>query len=128
VHEIRMILGNVAALSEPATTGIVPRQRVVPAIARSLTMIREDFSARRGKLSPVLLQAGQHSEVALIQYRAAEPLDVAGASTLLLFGSTVLRYGGTGKEKGQGDDDKDIIIHGNLCAICRAVNGGAAVS
>ena len=36
MHEIRMILGNVAALSEPATTGIVPRQRVVPVITRSL--------------------------------------------------------------------------------------------
>jgi hypothetical protein len=30
VHEIRMILGNVAALSEPAMTGIVPQQSVVP--------------------------------------------------------------------------------------------------
>jgi hypothetical protein len=99
VHEIRMILGNVAASSEPAMTGIVPRQCVVPAIARSLTMIGEDFSTRRCELLPVLLQAGQHSEIALIQYRTAVSLDVASASTLLLFGSTVLCHGGTGNEK-----------------------------
>ena len=38
----------------------------------------------------MLLEGGQHSEIALIQYRTAEPLDVASASALLLFGSTVL--------------------------------------
>jgi hypothetical protein len=62
-------------------------------------MICEDLSARHGKLFPVLLEAGQHSEVALIQYRTAISLDVAGASALLLFGRPVLRHGGTGKEK-----------------------------
>jgi hypothetical protein len=41
----------------------------------------------------VLLQAGQHREIALIKYRAAVPLHVAGACTLLLFGSSMLRHG-----------------------------------
>jgi hypothetical protein len=31
----------------------------------------------------MLLEAGQHSEIALIQYRTAVPLDVAGACALL---------------------------------------------
>jgi hypothetical protein len=48
---------------------------------------------------PVLLKACQHREIALIQYLAAVPLDVAGACMLLLFGSSVLRHGGTGKKK-----------------------------
>jgi hypothetical protein len=38
----------------------------------------------------VLLEADQHSEIAL-QYRTVVPLNVAGASALLLFGSVVLR-------------------------------------
>ena len=38
----------------------------------------------------MLLEGGEHSEIALIQYRTAEPLDVASASALLLFDSTVL--------------------------------------
>jgi hypothetical protein len=58
----------------------------------------------------VLLQAGEHREIALIQYRTAVSLDVAGACTLLSFGSTVLRHGGTGKEKRQGTDDKDMVF------------------
>jgi hypothetical protein len=40
----------------------------------------------------MLLEAGQHSEIALIQHRTAIYLDVAGASALLLFGSTVMRH------------------------------------
>jgi hypothetical protein len=68
VHEIRMIQGNVAALSEPAMTGIVP-PRVVP-IVRSLPMSGEGLSARHGELFRMLLKAGEHSEVALLQYRA----------------------------------------------------------
>ena len=87
-------------------------------------MIREDLSARHGELLPVLLKAGQHCEIALIQYRTAVSLDVAGASTLLLFSSTVLRHGDTGKEKGQGADDKDIVVHGSLCAMVGAVYNG----
>ena len=47
----------------------------------------------------MFLEAGQHGEIALIRYRTTVPLDVTGASALLLFGSTVLRHGGTGKEK-----------------------------
>lgn len=74
----------------------------------------------------MLLEAGQHSEIALIQYRTAVPLNVAGASALLLFGSAVLRQGGTGKEKRHSANDED-IVHGYLCAMDRAVNGVAAV-
>jgi hypothetical protein len=90
-------------------------------------VISEDFSTRRGELFPVLLEAGQHSEIALIQYRTAVPLNVAGASALLLFGSAVLRQGGTGKEKRHSADDEDIVVHGYLCAMDGAVNGVAAV-
>jgi hypothetical protein len=88
-------------------------------MVQSLTMIREDLSARHSELLPVLLKAGEHREIALIQYRTAEPLDVAVACTLFLFGSSVLRHGGIGKEKRQGADDQDIIFHGDLCAIWR---------
>ena len=77
-------------------------------------MIRKDFSARRGELFPILLETGQHSEIPLIQYRTAVPLDVAGASALLLVGSAVLCQGGTGKEKRQSADGEDIVVHGNL--------------
>jgi hypothetical protein len=66
---------------------------------------------------PVLLKAGQHREIALTQYRTAVSLDVAGACALLLISSTVLRHGGTGKEKRQGTGDKDMLFHGYLCAI-----------
>jgi hypothetical protein len=73
---------------------------------------------------PVFLKAGQHREIALIQYRTAVSLDIAGACTLLLFGSSVLRHGGTGKEKRQGTDDKDIVFHANLCAMMTLLTAG----
>jgi hypothetical protein len=95
-------------------------------MVRSLTMIRKDLSARHGERLPVLLKAGQHREIALIQYRTAVPLDVASACTLLLFGSPVLRHGGTGEEKRQGADDKDIVLHENLCAMLTLFNGWTA--
>ena len=62
----------------------------------------------------MLLEAGQHREIALIQYRTAVLLDVAGASALLLFGSPVLRHGGAAEENRQSADDEDIRVHGNL--------------
>jgi hypothetical protein len=77
-------------------------------------MIREDLSARRAKLFPMLLKAGQHSEIALIQYRTAVSLNVAGASALLPFGSAVLCQGGAGKEQRQNADNGNMDIHGNL--------------
>jgi hypothetical protein len=91
-------------------------------------MIRKNLSTRRGEFFPMLLEAGQHSEIALIQYRTAVPLNVAGAGTLLLFGSTVLRHGGTAKEKRQSADEKDTVVHGNLCAMDGAVNSRAGVT
>jgi hypothetical protein len=57
----------------------------------------------------------------------AAPADIAGASALLLFGSAVLRRGGTGKEKRHSADDEGIVVQGYLCAMDRAVNGVAAV-
>ena len=49
-----MILGNVAALSEPATTGIVPRQRVVSVIPDHC---RENSSTSRGEVLRVFAGA-----------------------------------------------------------------------
>jgi hypothetical protein len=62
----------------------------------------------------MLLKAGQHCEIALIQHRPAVPPDIAGASALLLFGSAVLCDGSTGKENKASD--KDILFHGILFA------------
>ena len=53
----------------------------------------------------MLLKAGQHSEIALIQYRTAEPLDVASASALLLFRSTVLPHSRAGAVTARGGPD-----------------------
>ena len=90
-----------------------------PGIGRSLAVVGKNLSAIRGEFFPMLLQAGQYGEVALIQHRAAVPPDVAGASALLLFGSTVLGHGGTGKAKRQSADDKEILVHSNLLRIER---------
>jgi len=117
MHEIQMIPGNVAALSEPTIPRFVPRRLVEAEITRSLAMIRKDLSAHRGEFSPMLLKTCQHCEIALIQHRTAVPLDVAAACTLLLCGSSVLRHGGIGKEKRQGAADKDKVFHGDLCAM-----------
>jgi hypothetical protein len=73
---------------------------------------------------PVLLKAGQHREITLTQYRTAVPLDVAGACTLLLIRSSVLRHGGTGEEKRQGADDKDIVFHKKLSAMMTLLTAG----
>ena len=72
----------------------------------------------------MLLKAGQHGEIALIQHRAAVPLDVSGACTLLLFGSAVLRYGAPAEEKRQRADDKDVTFHGNLRAMMTLLTAG----
>jgi hypothetical protein len=77
-------------------------------------MIRKDPSTGRDELFPVLLKARQHREIALIQYRTTVSLDVAGARTLLLLGSTMLRHGGAGKEKREGADAKDVVVHGTF--------------
>jgi hypothetical protein len=69
--------------------------------SRSLAVIGEDLSTSRGELFPMLLEAAQHGEIALIQDRTAIPLNVASARALLLVGSTVLRHCGTGKQKRQ---------------------------
>jgi hypothetical protein len=72
---------------------------------------------------PVLLKAGQHREIALIQYRTTVFLDTASACTLLLFGSTMLRHGSIGEEKGQGADDEEIVFHENLCRSGKDLRG-----
>lgn len=77
-------------------------------------MIRKDLSTGRGEFLPMLLEACQHREIALIEHWTAIPMNIAGASSLLLLGSTVLRDRSTGKEKRQGAEEKDILVHGNL--------------
>lgn len=67
----------------------------------SLAVIGEDLSTSLGQLFPMLLEAAQHGEIALIQDWTAIPLNVAGARVLLLFGSTVLRHSGTGEQERQ---------------------------
>jgi len=121
MHEIQMIPGNVAALSEPTIPRFVPRRLVEAEITRSLAMIRKDLSAHRGEFSPMLLKTCQHCEIALIQHRTAVPLDIAGARALLLLGSTVLRHGGAGRDKRQSDDDEDKLFQGNLLMQRRAL-------
>jgi hypothetical protein len=49
-----------------------------------------------------LWKAGHHNEIALIRQQTAVPLDLAGASPLLLFGSTVQRHGGVRKKSETG--------------------------
>lgn len=83
---------NVAAPSEPAMTGIVPRQRV--GFVRSLTMIVEDFSTRCRELAGVR-QARQYRPDPVSDGSTSE---LAGASALLLLWYRVLRQGDTEKE------------------------------
>ena len=64
----------------------------------------------------MLLKAGQHGEIALIQHRAAVPLGISRASALLQFGTAILilRHGSTEKKKRQRAGDKEIFDHWNL--------------
>jgi hypothetical protein len=121
MHEIQMILGNVAALSEPTIPRFVPRRLAEAEIARSLAVIRQDLSAHHGEFCPMLLKAGQHRKIGLIQHGTAVPLDIAGARALLLLGSTVLSYGGTGRDKRQSAADEDRLFHRNLLKQRRAL-------
>jgi hypothetical protein len=50
-------------------------------------MVGQNLPARSGELLAMLLNAAQHSEIALIEHRAAVPLGIARASALLLFGA-----------------------------------------
>jgi hypothetical protein len=45
-----------------------------------------------GELVPMFLKASQHREIALIEHRAAVPMDIARAGTPLLWGANVLRH------------------------------------
>ena len=59
-----------------------------------------------------MLQARQHCEIALINYRAAIRLDITGAGALLLW-FPMLRQGSIAKEARQSiDDDKNIVVYG----------------
>ena len=120
VHEIRIILGNVAALGEPTMPTFVPRHLCRTRDYRSLTVIRKDLSAHRGELSPMLLKTRQHRKIALIQHRTAVPLDTAGARALLLLRSTVLRRRVTAREKRQSAGDEYKLFHENLLMQRRA--------
>ena len=109
MHEIRIIPGNVAAPSEPVVTRIVPGPRVP--IVRSLTMIRKDLSTGRGEFFPVLLKTRKHREIALI---TTVSLKLPAHTRCSLLGSTMLRHGGAGKEKREGADAKDVVVHGTF--------------
>jgi hypothetical protein len=82
--------GNVAVQSEPPIPGFVPSHR--PRRLRSLTVIRQNPFAGSGEPVPMLLKAGQHCEIALIEHWAAVPMDIARAGTPLLWGANVLRH------------------------------------
>jgi hypothetical protein len=60
---------------------------------------RKEPSYNSRRVFPKLWKAGHHSEIALIQQLTAVPLDLAGTSALLLFGSTVQCHGGVRKRK-----------------------------
>lgn len=64
----------------------------------------------------MLLEAGLHSEIVLIQYRATVPLDVAGASALLLFGSTVLRHGALQRKSDRASTMRTSLFMGEFFA------------
>ena len=80
--------GNVAVQSEP-DSGV---RSVAPRRLRSLTVIRQNPFAGSGEFVPMLLKAGQHCEIALIEHRAAVPMDIARAGSPLLLGANVLRH------------------------------------
>ena len=63
-----------------------------PAPMRSLTVVRKNLFAGSGELVPMLLKTGQHCEIALIEHRAAVPMDIARAGSPLLLGANVLRH------------------------------------
>jgi hypothetical protein len=81
-----------------------------------LTVVGQNFPAGRGEPLPMLLKASQHREIALIEYRTAVPLDIAGARALLLFGTTVLRDGCARNENYQKGSGKGISRHKDLSA------------
>jgi len=58
-----------------------------------LVVVLQDLIAGLGDLLPVLLQAGQDREVALIDHGAAEALDIARTGRLFLRGTAALILG-----------------------------------
>src|SRR5882757_7857994 len=63
---------------------------------RLLAVVFQHLIAGRRQLRTILLQAGQNGEIALIDHRAAEALDVARARLLLLRRAAALLRDGTG--------------------------------
>ncbi len=80
-------------------------------------MVSQNLPAGGGELFAMLLKTAQHREIALIEHRAAIPLDIARASALLLFVATVLRNGATGSEKRQTGGEKGIFGHWYLSTL-----------
>src|ERR1700753_279545 len=64
-----------------------------PAGCGLLAVVLEHLIAGLGDLRPVLLQAGQDGEVALIDHLAAEALDIARTGRLFLRGTAALFLG-----------------------------------
>ncbi len=54
-------------------------------------MVFQHLIAGFGQLGTIFLEAGQNGEIALIDYRAAEALDIARTGLLLLRGATARR-------------------------------------
>jgi hypothetical protein len=63
---------------------------------RLLSVVFQDLIAGRGQLGAILLKAGQNGEIALVDHRPAEALDVARASLLLFRRTAALLGDGAG--------------------------------
>src|ERR1700712_3645466 len=77
-----------------------------------LAVVLQHHVASLGQLGAVLLQAGENSEVALIDHRTAVTLNIPGTGRLLLGRSaTLLRDGGGGDRQGQQDQSQERFVH-----------------
>ena len=73
------------------------KQRLPDASALLLAVVFQDLIAGQGQPGTVFLKARQNGEIALIDHRAAETLNVARTGLLLLRRAAALRLGdGTG--------------------------------
>src|SRR5471032_1533628 len=85
-----------------------------PAMAPLLPVAHQHLIASLGQLGAILLQAGQDDEVALIDHRAAETLNVARTGFLLLRRAAALLLLGDrsgGNRERQQDECREKSIH-----------------
>jgi hypothetical protein len=77
-----------------------------------LAVVLQHHVTSLGQLGAVLLQAGENSEVALIDHRTAVTLNITGTGRLLLGRSAaLLRDGGGGDRQGQQDQSQERFVH-----------------